>query len=51
MNYPNTGMSDEDMWHWHRRFEHRMPDGHQEFLEALGLDTDEVKAIRERARE
>ena len=44
------GMSDDDMWQWHCRFEQRMPDGHQEFLVSLGLAADEISAIRERSR-
>ena len=42
----DCGMTDEDMWDWHRRFEQRMPRGHQEFLESLGLDEAEIRAIR-----
>jgi DNA-binding transcriptional MerR regulator len=41
-----AGMSDEDMRHWHREFEAREPEGHQEFLESLNIDADEVARIR-----
>jgi DNA-binding transcriptional MerR regulator len=41
------GMSDEDMRQWHAQFEETMPDAHRDFLESLGLDTAEVRRIRE----
>jgi DNA-binding transcriptional MerR regulator len=41
-----AGMSDDDMRNWHREFEAREPQAHQEFLESLNLDTAEVERIR-----
>jgi DNA-binding transcriptional MerR regulator len=41
-----AGMSDEDMRNWHREFEAREPLAHQEFLESLNLNADEIKRIR-----
>jgi DNA-binding transcriptional MerR regulator len=41
-----AGMSDEDMLQWHREFEAREPRAHQEFLESLDLDDEEVTRIR-----
>jgi MerR family transcriptional regulator, thiopeptide resistance regulator len=41
------GMSDEDMRQWHGHFEQTMPDAHRDFLESLGLDTAEVRRIRQ----
>jgi hypothetical protein len=41
-----AGMSDNDMRNWHREFEAREPQAHQEFLESLNLDTAEVERIR-----
>jgi hypothetical protein len=41
-----AGMSEEDMHNWHREFEAREPLAHQEFLESLNLDADEIKRIR-----
>jgi DNA-binding transcriptional MerR regulator len=40
------GLSDDDMRAWHMSFEASMPEGHQDFLESLGLDAAEVKRIR-----
>jgi DNA-binding transcriptional MerR regulator len=41
-----AGMSNEDMRNWHREFEAREPLAHQEFLESLNLDSDEIGRIR-----
>ena len=43
-----AGLSDDDMRNWHRQFEKLEPDAHQEFLESLGIDADEINQIRER---
>lgn len=45
-----TGMDDEDMWRWHREFERMAPEAHQEFLESLHIESDEIDSIRERSR-
>jgi DNA-binding transcriptional MerR regulator len=45
-----AGMSDSDMRNWHREFEAREPTAHQEFLESLNIDSDEVTRIREWSR-
>ena len=45
-----TGMSDADMWRWHQEFERLAPAAHQEFLESLGIDSEEVGSIRARSR-
>jgi DNA-binding transcriptional MerR regulator len=42
-----AGMSNEDMHNWHREFEAREPLAHQEFLESLNLDSDEIGRIRQ----
>lgn len=41
-----SGMSDDEMDRWHVEFERRAPDGHQEFLESLGISATEIKKIR-----
>ncbi|MDE1462461.1 MerR family transcriptional regulator [Spartinivicinus poritis] len=41
-----TGLTDADMTRWHIEFEKAMPEGHQDFLECLGIDEEEIKAIR-----
>ena len=43
-----AGLSDDDMWNWHNQFEKLEPDAHQEFLESLGIDAEEITAIRGR---
>ena len=41
-----AGMDDEDMNNWHREFEAREPRGHQEFLESLNIELEEIERIR-----
>jgi len=40
------GLDDAAMEKWHRLFEQENPDGHQSFLEWLGLPEEEIKSIR-----
>ena len=45
--FTEIGFSDSDMQKWHTLFEKRHPEGHQSFLEWLGLDPDHIiKEIR-----
>ncbi|WP_163831054.1 MerR family transcriptional regulator [Spartinivicinus ruber] len=46
-----TGLTEEDMSRWHIEFEKAMPEGHQDFLECLGIDEAEIKAIRAWSRQ
>jgi DNA-binding transcriptional MerR regulator len=46
----STGMSDEDMGRWHREFEQRMPEAHQDFLESLNISEREIRNIRTQSR-
>ena len=46
----STGLSDEDMENWHREFEHNSPEGHQNFLESLGINPSEIQNIRKRSK-
>ncbi|MBI2896141.1 MAG: MerR family transcriptional regulator [Deltaproteobacteria bacterium] len=41
-----SGLSDEDMHRWHVEFERLEPEGHQDFLESLGIEPGEVARIR-----
>jgi DNA-binding transcriptional MerR regulator len=41
-----AGMNQEAMGRWHREFEKRSPDGHQEFLASLGIPNREIALIR-----
>jgi len=43
----SSGMNDEDMQNWHRQFEKLEPEAHQEFLESLQIDDNEIKQIRQ----
>jgi DNA-binding transcriptional MerR regulator len=45
-----AGLSDDDMHNWHREFERLEPDAHQEFLESLGIGSEEIQSIREHFR-
>lgn len=40
------GMDDAAMERWHRLFEQENPQGHESFLEWLGLPQERVEAIR-----
>jgi DNA-binding transcriptional MerR regulator len=42
-----AGLTDDDMKNWHRQFERLEPEAHQELLESLGIETDEIASIRE----
>ena len=46
-----TGLSDDDMLRWHVEFERLTPQAHQDFLESLGLEDEEIAGIRERSRQ
>lgn len=46
-----TGLSDDDMLRWHIEFERLTPQAHQDFLESLGLEDDEIERIRQWSRE
>ena len=41
-----VGLDDAAMQKWHRLFEKENPEGHQSFLEWLGLDDKRIKEIR-----
>jgi len=44
------GLKEKDMHRWHDEFERRFPEGHQSFLEWLGIPPGRVAAIRQRSR-
>ncbi|NIP17724.1 MAG: hypothetical protein GWM87_05915 [Xanthomonadales bacterium] len=44
--FREIGLDDDTMLEWHRLFESHYPDGHQSFMEWLGIPTDEITAIR-----
>ena len=45
-----AGLSEQDMRNWHAQFEKMEPDAHQEFLESLGIESAEIRDIREYSR-
>lgn len=45
-----AGFDEEQMQRWHQDFEAAAPDSHEAFLVSLGLDAEEVAAIREASR-
>ena len=45
-----TGLSDNDMFQWHREFEKMSGEAHEEFLQSLGIGTEEVAQIRAESR-
>ena len=45
-----SGFTEEDMERWHAEFERSDPDKHERFLRFLGIEDEEVRAIREAAR-
>lgn len=43
------GLDDASMRNWHRLFEKENPEGHQSFLEWLGLPAERITEIRQRS--
>jgi len=41
-----TGMGEKDMRRWHVEFERLSPEAHQDFLESLGLEAEEIGRVR-----
>ena len=46
-----AGLDREGMQRWHREFEWRFPQSHQEFLEGLGIPEEEIRDIRRWCRQ
>lgn len=46
-----SGLDEADMKRWHVEFERLSPDAHQEFLESLAIEPEEIGRIREWARQ
>lgn len=45
-----AGLSEAEMWRWHRDFEARHPEAHHDFLAFLGIAPAEIARIRRQAR-
>jgi DNA-binding transcriptional MerR regulator len=41
-----AGLDNEGMKNWHVEFEKTSPEAHQDFLESIGIEQDEIKSIR-----
>jgi len=41
------GLNDEAMTRWHQLFEERHPEGHADFLNWLGLSSEEISKVRD----
>lgn len=48
--FVETGLSEDDMKRWHQIFENRYPDGHQNFLEWLGIEKSRIEGIRKSSK-
>lgn len=48
--FREVGLSEADMKRWHAIFETRHPDGHQQFLEWLGLGPERIQRVRRDSR-
>ena len=44
--FREIGLNDESMKKWHQLFEVRHPEGHADFLNWLGLSSDEITRVR-----
>jgi len=45
--FREIGLDDAGMKNWHIEFEKTTPEGHQDFLESIGIEEDEVTALWE----
>lgn len=45
-----AGLDEAGMRKWHAEFEQRSPEAHQDFLESLGIATEEIQLIRQRSK-
>ena len=42
-----SGMDEKAMRKWHVQFEKNLPEAHTDFLESLGINPEEIKAIKQ----
>ena len=45
-----SGLDEAGMQKWHIEFEHMSPEAHQDFLESIGIEENEIASIREWSR-
>ncbi len=48
--FREIGLSEENMMAWHKLFEKRHPENHQDFLTWLGIPENEISQIRTNSR-
>jgi hypothetical protein len=48
--FDELGLNEKAMRRWHRLFETRHPEAHQDFLEWLGIGVAEIEQIRQESR-
>ena len=48
--FTETGLSEDDMHRWHQIFEKKHPEGHQIFLEWLGIENSRISEIRQKSK-
>ncbi len=46
-----AGLDEKGMKNWHVEFERTSPEGHQDFLESIGIEKEEISEIRKWSRE
>lgn len=46
-----AGLDEDGMQKWHAEFEQRSPEAHQDFLESLGIEAEEIKSIRQLSKQ
>lgn len=46
-----AGLDESGMQKWHAEFEQRSPEAHQDFLESLGIETEEIQSIRQMSKQ
>lgn len=45
-----SGLDDDGMHNWHVEFEKTSPEAHQDFLESIGIEKEEIELIRDWSR-
>jgi len=49
--FREIGLTEDDMNNWHRIFEDKHPESHQDFLRWLNLDAVEIQKIRKSVKQ
>jgi len=44
--FREIGLTDDDMQKWHRLFETKYPEAHENFLKWLGMDAARIEKVR-----